>query len=114
MVSIRIRARDPAWTANGRNSAVTSGLLVRQNYTEPDIGDNKAEALAARMRAISDRTEVRAVCCPLPGNLAEIATSADVIINATVSTAVGQILAALAAPSSARQSAPLGGGQADP
>jgi len=79
------------------NATVTSGLLVRQNYTETDIGDNKAEALAARLRAISDHTEVRAVCSPLPGNLAEIAASADVIIDATVSTAVGQILAALAA-----------------
>jgi hypothetical protein len=79
------------------NDTVTGGLLVRQNYTESDIGDNKAEALAARLRAISDSTEIRAVCSPLPGNLADIATSADVIIDATVSTAVGQILAALAA-----------------
>lgn len=76
---------------------VWGGLLVRQNYTETDIGEDKAEALAARLRAISDRTEVRAICSPLPGNLAEIAAAADVIIDATVSTAVGQILAALAA-----------------
>ena len=78
-------------------ATVTGGLLVRQNYTEADIGDEKAEALAARLRAISDRAEVSAVSGPLPGDLDEIAASADVIIDATVSTAVGQILAAVAA-----------------
>jgi ThiF family protein/E2/UBC family protein A len=78
------------------DATVTGGLLVRQNYTEADIGDGKAEALAARLRAISDRTEVRAVSGLLPGDLAEIAASADVVIDATVSTAVGQILAAVA------------------
>jgi ThiF family/Prokaryotic E2 family A len=78
-------------------ATVTGGLLVRQNYTESDIGEDKAEALAARLRAISDRTEVRAVSGPLPSNLGEIAASADVVIDATVSTAVGQIIAAVAA-----------------
>ena len=78
-------------------ATVTGGLLVRQNYTETDIGEEKAEALAARLRAISDRTEVRVVSGALPGNLDEIAATADVIIDATVSTAVGQVLAAVAA-----------------
>jgi hypothetical protein len=82
------------------DATVTGGLLVRQNYTEADIGGGKAEALAARLRAISDRTEVRAVSGLLPGDLAEIAASADVVIDATVSTAVGQILAAVAAEDS--------------
>jgi hypothetical protein len=82
------------------DATVTGGLLVRQNYTEADIGSDKAEALAARLRAISDRTEVRAVSGLLPGDLAEIAASADVVIDATVGTAVGQILAAVAAEGS--------------
>jgi hypothetical protein len=82
------------------DAPVTGGLLVRQNYTEADIGEGKSEALAARLRAISDRTEVSAVSGLLPGDLAEIAASADAIIDATVSTAVGQILAAVAAEDS--------------
>ena len=82
------------------DATVTGGLLVRQNYTEADIGEGKAEALAARLRAVSDHTEVSAVSGLLPGDLAEVAASADVIIDATVSTAVGQILAAVAAEDS--------------
>ena len=74
------------------DAAVTGGLLVRQDYVEADIGDNKARALAARIQAISDRTDVSTVS----SNLQEVIASADVVIDATVSIAVGQALAAVA------------------
>ena len=33
---------------------ITGGLLVRQNYVEKDIRRSKADALAARLRALRD------------------------------------------------------------
>lgn len=78
-------------------ATVTGGLLVRQDYVEADIGQDKAEALAARLRAISDRLEVFTVTGAPLSNLEDVVASADVIIDATVSIAVGQALAAVAA-----------------
>jgi len=75
---------------------VTGGLLVRQDYIEEDIGQNKALALATRLRAISDRVEVTAFSGALPDNI-EDALNSDVLIDATVSIAVAQALAAFAA-----------------
>ena len=75
---------------------VTGGLLVRQDYVEEDIGQNKALALATRLRAISDRVEVAAFSGPLPDNIRDFLGS-DVLIDATVSIAVAQALAALTA-----------------
>ena len=37
---------------------VTAGLLVRQNFTELDVGRRKVDALADRLRAISDHVTV--------------------------------------------------------
>ena len=51
-----ITLRDP-----GR---VTKGLLVRQNYTELDVGRPKAEALADRLRTL-DGTARLALRCEL-------------------------------------------------
>lgn len=76
---------------------ITGGLLVRQNYVEHDIGDSKAEALARRLRAIGDDLDVAAHTGILPEDLATLATTADVIIDATINIAVGQVLDALAA-----------------
>ena len=76
---------------------VTGGLLVRQDYVEADIGNEKAHALAARIRAISDRADVSTVTSTSPGDLEDAITCADVIIDATVSIAVGQALSAMAA-----------------
>jgi len=73
---------------------VTGGLLVRQDFVEADVGQSKAEALATRLRAINDRVDVIVVPGVLPGNLAEVLASTDVIIDATVSIAVGRALAA--------------------
>jgi hypothetical protein len=66
---------------------VTAGLLVRQNFTELDVGRQKVDALADRLRAISDRVTV----VQRPG-LAQSALSgtidADAIIDCTVNTGV--------------------------
>ncbi len=76
---------------------VTGGLLVRQDYVEADIGNEKARALAARIRAISDSANVSTVTSKSPSDLEDAITCADVIIDATVSIAVGQALSAVAA-----------------
>ncbi len=62
---------------------------MRQNYTEDDIGENKAEALARRLRALTD-AEITVVANPQP----EAAALADVdlLIDATVSLSVGHML----------------------
>jgi ThiF family/Prokaryotic E2 family A len=78
-------------------ATVSGGLLVRQDYVEADIGRDKAEALAARLRAISDRVEVFTIVGAPPSNLDNVVASTDVVIDATVSIAVGQALAAVAA-----------------
>lgn len=67
---------------------VTGGLLVRQNFTEQDVGRAKAEAIADRLRAISDDAEIQVIDA---GDLGT-ATGADVIIDATVNMAFGYVL----------------------
>ena len=66
---------------------VTAGLLVRQNFTELDIGRQKVAALADRLRAISDRVVVIE-----RHGLAQAAVldsvGADAIIDCTVNTGV--------------------------
>jgi hypothetical protein len=66
---------------------VTAGLLVRQNFTQLDVGRRKVDALADRLRAISDEVDV----IEQPG-LAQVAlqgaVAADVIIDCTVNTGV--------------------------
>ncbi|MDB5338108.1 MAG: UBA/THIF-type binding fold [Planctomycetaceae bacterium] len=75
---------------------VTGGLLVRQNYTEDDIGESKAPALARRLRAIRDDLTVDVADGMLPSDPAAFLTTADMIIDATVSIAITQCLDALA------------------
>jgi hypothetical protein len=74
---------------------ITGGLLVRQNFVETDVGESKVEALAARLRAISDAVEVTPREAPFPE--ASDLSDAEVIIDATVSVAVGRMLDAVAA-----------------
>lgn len=66
---------------------VTTGLLVRQNYTELDVGRPKVDALADRLRALSDRVTVQT-----ERGLAQVALlgecKPDVIIDCTVNTGV--------------------------
>jgi molybdopterin/thiamine biosynthesis adenylyltransferase len=76
----RVTVCDPG-TVNG-------GILVRQNYTEDDVGIGKAEALAQRLRSLSDHVEVTAVSTRIPDDSVGALTRADVLIDATVSIAV--------------------------
>lgn len=73
------------------NGYVTKGLLVRQNYTEDDVGSPKVEALARRLVAISDGISVE----PIHG-LAQSAVfdfdTAHLIFDCTVNTSVALIL----------------------
>ncbi len=65
---------------------VTRGLLVRQNYTELDVGRRKVDALADRLRALCD-VEVIPTYGHAQGAFAQ-AISADLVIDCTVNTAV--------------------------
>ncbi|MFT3855708.1 MAG: hypothetical protein QM733_23715 [Ilumatobacteraceae bacterium] len=80
----RLILRDPGY--------VTSGLLVRQNYTASDVGRPKAEALAARLRTIAPAHT--AVEAHVGNAIAGIAsqTGAGVIFDCTVSNAVAVAL----------------------
>ncbi|MFG1929389.1 ThiF family adenylyltransferase [Mycobacterium sp. NPDC048908] len=72
---------------------VSGGLLVRQNFVEADVGNTKVQGLAQRLRAISDTVEVEMQGGAIPG---EYLGGVDVIIDATVSVAVGRLLDDLA------------------
>jgi hypothetical protein len=74
--------------------AVSGGLLVRQNFVEADIGNAKVEALAQRLRAISDTVRLTVHAATVPG--AESLVGADLIIDATISVAIGRYLDAIA------------------
>lgn len=73
---------------------ITGGLLVRQNYLESEIGMSKAEALAARLRAIRDDLTVIVAEGNLPDDPGSF-LAADVIIDATVSNGITSCLDAL-------------------
>ncbi len=74
---------------------VTGGLLVRQNYTEDDIGHAKAQALAARLGDIRDDLTVLVAEGYVPDDRASF-LAADVVIDATVSHSITAYLDALA------------------
>ena len=68
---------------------VHRGLLVRQNYTELDVGETKVTQLAARLRSISDTTSVSVGSLLVLDMLErESIPKCDMIINATVNEAV--------------------------
>ena len=69
---------------------VTGGLLVRQNYTEADIGQTKADALATRLRAIRDDLTVTVAEGSVPDPAVSLA--ANLIIDATVSHSIATYL----------------------
>lgn len=83
-------------------STVTGGLLVRQNFTENDVGGTKANGLAERLRAISDFTEIEVHAGMLPADCESAATTADLIIDATISLAITQVIEAIAAEANRR------------
>lgn len=72
---------------------VTRGLLVRQNYTELDVGRPKAEVLADRLHAISDDI----TASPRGSDVLTLRQDSnlpncDLIIDATISNAVTAFL----------------------
>lgn len=75
---------------------ITGGLLVRQNFMEGDIGESKAEALRQRIAAIRDDIQVEAHTGRIPADLIAMLPAVDVLIDATVSRAMGQLLDDLA------------------
>ena len=80
----RVMLRDPVF--------VSRGLLVRQNYTEEDVGRPKAEALAERLSRLSDTCEVIGIAGHAQAGLQEDAESCDFIFDTTVNTAVNAAL----------------------
>jgi hypothetical protein len=72
--------------------AVSGGLLVRQNFTEVDVGAGKASALAKRVQALRDDIDVVGHDAMIPDTLNEDFSTTDVIIDATISRAIGQLL----------------------
>lgn len=72
------------------NRIIQGDLLVRQNFTEKDVGSPKATQLKARLDTIADLAQVDA----MPGSAVAAGTlpDCDLIIDATVSEAVGAFL----------------------
>lgn len=79
---------------------VTGGLLVRQDFTEDNIGQPKAEALRQRLAAIRDDIAVEAHISAIPDYRAALLGDTDLIIDATISRAIGQALDELATATS--------------
>jgi len=75
---------------------ITGGLLVRQNFAELDVGNGKAKALRDRILAIRDDIEVDAYSASIPDGTATTFFTAEVVIDATVSHGIGQLLDDLA------------------
>jgi hypothetical protein len=71
---------------------VTGGLLVRQNYTELDVGHHKVDALAARLRAINDQLGVEVFVRQLPADTINPLPDCDAIIDATINISLGVLL----------------------
>ncbi|MFE4967560.1 ThiF family adenylyltransferase [Streptomyces sp. NPDC056660] len=83
-------------TLSDPGTPITGGLLVRQNYAEADIGENKAIALARHLRSLRDDLTVDISPPPPSPELIDAAQQADVIIDATVSITPGRFLDRLA------------------
>ncbi|NED96866.1 ThiF family adenylyltransferase [Phytoactinopolyspora alkaliphila] len=71
---------------------ITGGLLVRQNYTDHDIGAAKADRLAERLRAIAPGIDIQSRHRIEDDELWTIATSANLIVDATINRAVARRL----------------------
>jgi hypothetical protein len=75
---------------------ITGGLLVRQDYIDADIGGGKADRLADRLRSIAPGADIQH--CPKIDDeeLLDFATSVNLIVDATISRAVGRQLETVA------------------
>ncbi|MEI5675743.1 MULTISPECIES: ThiF family adenylyltransferase [unclassified Nocardioides] len=67
------------------NGRVTGGLLVRQNYVETDDGAAKITGLAKRLDAISDTVKIEMAGALTIADMTYLATTCDLIIDATIS-----------------------------
>lgn len=76
---------------------ITGGLLVRQNYTDHDVGASKAERLAERLRAIAPGIDIESRYRLEDDELQTIAISANLIVDATINRVVARRLDAIAA-----------------
>ena len=75
---------------------VTGGLLVRQNYTDHDIGALKVERLAERLRAIVPCAGIEGRHRIEGDELRTVATSANLIVDATINRVVSRRLDSIA------------------
>ena len=75
---------------------VTGGLLVRQDFEELDVGEEKAVALAARLRRIRDDVAVEVEDGYNPDDLEHVAANFDLIIDATANMAVSRAVSSIA------------------
>ncbi|WP_432991033.1 ThiF family adenylyltransferase [Dactylosporangium sp. CA-233914] len=85
-----VRARATSVTVVD-NGVVTPGILVRQQYTDADIGSSKAVALTARLEAISRTTTVRPMVRDAVSMFTDDALlylNVDLIIDATADIGV--------------------------
>ncbi|HNI35131.1 MAG TPA: ThiF family adenylyltransferase [Microthrixaceae bacterium] len=71
---------------------VTSGLLVRQNFLDEDIGTPKAEALASRLRGISPDVEIKALGVAHEMFSDGLDDACELLIDATVSGPAARLL----------------------
>lgn len=78
------------------NGIVTGGLLVRQNYADLDIGASKADRLAERLRAITSETSIDSRHSIDDEELLALATTADLIVDATINRVITRRLETIA------------------
>jgi hypothetical protein len=79
------------------NGRVTGGLLVRQNYVEADDGAAKVQGLGERLEAISDKVQVKVGLAMTTAELVQLASTCDLIIDATISLKMSNQLDIVAA-----------------
>nr|WP_256386832.1 ThiF family adenylyltransferase [Plantibacter sp. PA-3-X8] len=73
------------------SAIIMGGLLVRQNYTEADIGASKESALVSRLHSVRDDLQVEI----LDDSESLTLTDFDLVIDASVSMALGQVLSSV-------------------
>lgn len=78
-------------------ASVKGGLLVRQNFTDDDVGVDKDEALARRVRAIAPECKVTTGADAVARLTEVLASDTCLVIDATISLAFGRRLDAISA-----------------
>jgi hypothetical protein len=78
------------------NGLVTGGLLVRQNYTDQDVGAPKADRLASRLIALFGDVQIESRHQLTDAELGNLSREAHVIVDATISRVVARRLNTIA------------------